>query len=398
MVAFTINDVAHRVAQFHFTRTMTTASREQHETPASAAPAPLPLPANLTTALIGGGKISEQHLLALRDIDGVAVRGICDLSPALARFTAERFDVDAWYTDHRVLLDECDANVVHVLTPPATHDQIVRDCLAAGRHVIVEKPIALSHAAFRTLWDDAASRGLHLVENHNYRFNRPIRRIAKIIADGQIGTVEEVDVRMVLNIRSGGRYADVNLPHSSHALPAGIIHEFITHMSYLLLHFLPNDAMDTIEVIRAAWHNHGADDLFRYDDLDAMLISGTTHGRLRFSCRQWPDCLAIEVRGSDGIVAAELFYPTIRVMTRRSVGQHLTPLLNSIGEARARAASGFGSVWQKIRNRTAYEGLASFLAATYHAMREGSALPVDYHHMDRASRLIDCLLDSEHRA
>jgi hypothetical protein len=53
----------------------------------------------------------------------VEITGVCDLSPALARFTAERFGAARWFTDYREMLDECDADIVHVLTPPATHER-----------------------------------------------------------------------------------------------------------------------------------------------------------------------------------------------------------------------------------------------------------------------------------
>jgi len=351
----------------------------------------------IVVAIIGGGKISEQHLGTLKNIAGVDVAGICDLSLALARFTAERFAVPRWFTDYHEMLEQTGADVIHVLTPPGTHDRLVRDCLAAGKHVIIEKPIALSHAGFHALWELSAERGLRLVENHNYRFNEPIRRLEQAVAAGRIGRVEEVEVRIALNIRGGGRYADENLPHPSHQLPAGIIHEFITHLSYLLLNFLPGDYDADIDSIRARWRNHGGGDLFKYDDLDASILAGTTHGRLRFSCRQWPDCFTVQVRGSDGIATAELFYPFCQVTTRRAVGQHLTPLVNALCGSRTLVESGFGGIWSKIRNRGAYEGLARFLELTYAALRNGQEPPVGYRQMDATSRLVDRLLAEENR-
>ena len=351
----------------------------------------------LKVAIIGGGKISEQHLGTLRHIEGVSVAGICDLSPVLARFTAERFAVPGWFTDYRKMLEQTGAEVVHVLTPPATHDRIVRDCLAAGCHVIVEKPVALSYPGFQSLWELAQARDLRLIENHNYRFNEPIRRLEQAVAAGRIGRVEEVEVRIALNIRAGGRYADENLPHPSHRLPAGIIHEFITHLAYLLLHFLPDDYGSEIDSIQARWRNHGGGELFKYDDLDVTLLAGTTHGRLRFSCRQWPDNFTVLVRGSDGIATAELFYPCFQLTPRRSVGQHLTPLVNALGGAKALVGSGFGGIWSKIRNRGAYEGLSRFLELTYAALQSGGEAPVTFHQMDATSRLVDRLLAEENR-
>lgn len=349
----------------------------------------------LSIALVGGGVISEQHLQTLRGIQGVNVAGVCDLSPALAQFTADRFAVPNWFTDYREMIEQDDIDVVHVLTPPATHNSIVRDCLDSGKHVIVEKPIALSHMAFCELWEYATIRNLQLIENHNYRFNEPIQQLERAIRSGQIGTVEEIEVRIIVNIRGSGRYADENLPHPSHQLPAGIIHEFITHFAYMLLNFMPPGSIDNIDTIRAAWRNHGGGNLFKYDDLDATILAGATHGRLRFSCHQWPDSFSVQIRGSNGVATAELFHPACQVIRRRTVGQHLTPLVNSLTGARTMAQSGFGSIWRKIRNQGAYEGLSRFLELTYDSLRSNKELPVTYQQMDETSRLVDALLATE---
>src|SRR5690606_12543286 len=117
----------------------------------------------------------------------------------------------------------------------------------------------------------------------------------------------------------------------------------------------------------------------------------------RFSCRQWPDCLAVQVRGSDGVASAELFHPSHQIITRRAVGQHLTPLVNSFSSARSLVRSGVGSIWSKVRNRSAYEGLSRFLELTYTALRAGDEPPVSFQQMDQTSRLIDALLDEENQ-
>ena len=75
----------------------------------------------IKAALIGTGQIARQHLGCLRTLPNVEVAGVCDLSPALAESTAERFGIPAWYTDYRRLLDEVRPDVVHVTTPPPSH-------------------------------------------------------------------------------------------------------------------------------------------------------------------------------------------------------------------------------------------------------------------------------------
>src|SRR5438552_7422500 len=92
-------------------------------------------------AVIGAGAVAKQHLACLSGLPGVAVAGVCDVSPAVAESAAGRFGVPAWFTDHRALLAELSPDVVHVTTPPAAHFPIAMDALAAGARAIVEKPI-----------------------------------------------------------------------------------------------------------------------------------------------------------------------------------------------------------------------------------------------------------------
>jgi predicted dehydrogenase len=343
--------------------------------------------------VIGGGKISEQHLSSLRRRTDVSINTVCDLTPSLARFSAERVGAPNWATDYREVIERGQLDVVHVLTPPGTHVQIVSDCLRAGLDVIVEKPIALSNPDFHGLWELAGRQGRRLVENHNYRFNEPVRQLQHVLASGLIGEVEEVDVRMNLRIRDGGRYADRNLPHPSHRLPAGVLHEFISHLAYLLLAFLPGGKVEVADTVRAAWRNHGGGTMFKFDDLDAMVLRGAAHGRIRFSARAWPDCLMVTARGSRGMAVAELFQPSFRVMYSRDVGPNFTPLVNGLFEGASAAAAGVAGVWRKVRNQSAYEGLDRFLNQVYDALRDGTDMPVSFAQMDETSRLIDALLE-----
>lgn len=345
-------------------------------------------------AVIGCGKISEQHILALQRRRGCIVGTICDLSAAMARFTAERFGIAAQFTDYERMLGESEAQIVHVLTPAASHGRIVRRCLESGRHVIVEKPIALSNEDFRPLWDLAKSKGVLLIENHNYRFNEPMQWLEEQVRTGAVGKVEEVEVRMALRLRDGGRYADENAPHPSHGLPAGVLHEFISHLCYLALRFVEGEP----DCVRAAWRNLGGGSLFKYDDLDAMIDFGATRVRLRFTCRHWPDEFSVTVRGSDGHASIEMFNPRCGLVRRRGGSQHLVPLLNSLSAAKSSVRSGVGGLWSKIAGRTGYEGLERFIHLTYDAIENGGEMPVTFDDMDRTSRLIDALLAPENHA
>lgn len=347
----------------------------------------------LRTAVIGGGRISEQHLGALTKRADVEVVGVCDLSPSLARFTAERFGIARWFTDHRAMLDDVRPDVAHVLTPAATHVRVARECMECGANAIVEKPVALSVAEFDALWEVSRSCGVRLTENQNYRFNEPIQRLRRLVSEGRLGTVEEVEVRLTLDVRPGGRYADANLPHPSHRLPAGVIHEFISHLCYLLLHFA--DESDEATVLHANWSNRGGGSLFKYDDLDALVEISGVRGRLRFASDQWPEQFVVEVRGSAGFARAELFQPSLQAARPRRVGRTLTPLVNSAAGAGAMLRAGFGGVWRKVLNWSAYEGLGRFIDATYEALADDRDLPIGPDEMRRTTAMIDVLVGTE---
>ena len=94
----------------------------------------------MKAALIGAGQIAKQHLACLKELEGVEVGAVCDLSPATAAAAAERFGVPRWFTDHREMLEAERPDVVHVTTPPSSHFPLATAALGAGAHVIVEKP------------------------------------------------------------------------------------------------------------------------------------------------------------------------------------------------------------------------------------------------------------------
>src|ERR1043165_6220429 len=86
----------------------------------------------LKSALIGCGAIAREHLAALTELGNVEVAAICDLSPARAEATAERFHIARHYLNHHQMLEEIRPDLVHVTTPPASHFAIPRDCGSAG--------------------------------------------------------------------------------------------------------------------------------------------------------------------------------------------------------------------------------------------------------------------------
>ena len=150
---------------------------------------------DIGTAIIGSGFIGTVHIEALRRI-GVRVAGLLEATPELGMARAEALGIPRAYATLAEILDDPAVQVVHVTSPNELHHPQVREILAAGRHVVCEKPLAMTSLESAELVELAASRGLVNAVNFNIRFYPLNQHVAGLVREGGIG-----DVRLVT-----GRY------------------------------------------------------------------------------------------------------------------------------------------------------------------------------------------------
>ncbi len=368
---------------------------------------PGPKQGPLRAAVVGSGGISKEHLTYLsgRSAAGdhvdqrIDLAAVCDLSPVAARYGAEQFGAGAAYTDIKEMLSEEPLDVVHILTPPSTHLALATMCLEAGSHVICEKPITATTEDLATLLDTAGRCDRLIMESHNYRFNDGYLEIKQLVDSGRLGRVTDVEVRIALPVTDpAGRFGDANLPSPIHQMPAGVLHDFTTHFAYLLLGMAPDVEFSRIA---AAWSNHDDNEMFRFDDLDALLIGdgsdGPLHARLRFDARSGPDTFSLTVRGTAGWTQTDFFQPYLRTVVPRSGGAQLSPIINHVANGLDLIRDGIGNFGKKLLQNTPYHGLHRMLDEAYVAIAEGRPLPVSPDDMMAASQLVDRLLSDEVR-
>lgn len=122
----------------------------------------------LRAAVIGVGYLGRYHAEKYAASEGVELVGVADINEARAREIAARHGCRA-VTDFRELLP--DADLISVVVPTDAHFPVASACLAAGRHVLVEKPITRTLEEADALVALAAARSLHLAVGHLERFN-----------------------------------------------------------------------------------------------------------------------------------------------------------------------------------------------------------------------------------
>ncbi len=142
-------------------------------------------------AVIGSGFIGTVHIEALRRM-GAQVHGLLGSTPERGGASAERLGVPTAYASLADLLADDRVEVVHVTSPNHLHHPQVKEILAAGRHVVCEKPLAMTSDETRELVELAARSGRVNAVNFNIRFYPLNHHVAEIVRDGAIG-----DVRLV---------------------------------------------------------------------------------------------------------------------------------------------------------------------------------------------------------
>ena len=147
--------------------------------------------ADLGAAVIGTGFIGTVHVEQLRRI-GVQVRGVLGSTPERGEARAQALGVARAYPSLEAVLDDPTVDVVHVTSPNHLHVPQTRQILAAGRHVVCEKPLAMTASESAGLVALAADSGLVNAVNFNIRFYPLHQHVRELVAEGGLGDVRFV--------------------------------------------------------------------------------------------------------------------------------------------------------------------------------------------------------------
>jgi predicted dehydrogenase len=145
----------------------------------------------LTAAVIGTGFIGPVHIEALKRA-GVHVRGVLGTSLARSRQTAETFGLEQSYASLDHLLSDTEVDVVHITTPNRLHFEQAAACLGAGKHVLCEKPLAMTSIESQELVRIARESGLAAGVNYNIRYYPLCIEAAERMRSGEAGRLVHV--------------------------------------------------------------------------------------------------------------------------------------------------------------------------------------------------------------
>ncbi len=139
----------------------------------------------LKIGVIGCGAITQIiHFPILSKMEDVEIVAIADSDKTKVQALGEKYNIGRIFTDHTKLLELDDVEAVHICTPNNMHAPMTIDALSAGKHVMVEKPIARTCEEAKDMADEARKRKMKLMVGMNHRF-RPDAMILKNFVKGK---------------------------------------------------------------------------------------------------------------------------------------------------------------------------------------------------------------------
>lgn len=195
---------------------------------------------DIKAAVIGYGaafNMGKAHLNEMQKA-GMTPTAVCELNPARREAARKDFPGIEIWRDPGEMLKRSAANLVSIITPHNTHASLALKCLNSGRHVVCEKPFAISTAECDAMIAAAKRKKLLLSTYHNRHWDGCILQALKIIRSGAIGDIIRVEIHM------SGWGMPQEWWRSSKSISGGILYDWGVHLLEYALQILDDDIME----------------------------------------------------------------------------------------------------------------------------------------------------------
>ncbi len=247
--------------------------------------------------VIGCGKVAlEHHLPSLKRVVGAEVVALADTDQKKTERLARAYRIANQCTTAEELLGDPSVDVVAVLVPTPDHHEIGMAALQAGKHVFMEKPLALSRSQCDELVDTARQAGTKTMTCFNLRWHRLIQEAKNFLASGRLGTIKAIN----------STYTHCRDPQ--HAQPwhrhlrfgGGVSFNESVHHFDLWYHLLHSDVEEVF-----ALHRTSRD----YEDESSMIAARFENGVLAscFNTFRTSPANEIEIVGDEGRLCINLY-------------------------------------------------------------------------------------------
>ena len=146
----------------------------------------------IRVAIVGCGRISDLHQMGYRGREDARIEAVCDVDEALARKKAKEWGAEKIYTDYSQVLEDQEVELVELLTPHHLHCPMTVQACQAGKHVSVQKPMALTAGEASEMVAAAEKAGVMLRVYENFVYYAPAVRAREMIEADEIGDIRAI--------------------------------------------------------------------------------------------------------------------------------------------------------------------------------------------------------------
>lgn len=226
-------------------------------------------------AIIGHGNIGSRHAHHIEQHPEAELVAVCDKNPAqLARYAADKVFTT---TDFNAILDRNDIDVVNVCLPNYLHAPCTSAALEKGKHVVCEKPMAMSVSECSAMIHAAEVHNKQLFVVKQNRYNPPVQAVKQLVEQGALGAIYQVQINCFWNRNE--RYYTQSDWRGSRSKDGGCLFtqcsHFVDIMYYLIGNVLP---------IKGLVHNFGHEGFVEFEDSGAFILQAANNGALVSFC------------------------------------------------------------------------------------------------------------------
>ena len=350
----------------------------------------------IKVAIIGCGKVADQHATQIQRIGGAEIAAVCDVEPLMAGQMAERFKVKGCFTDPVAMLEACQVGAVHITTPPQSHFDLGKLCLDAGCNVYIEKPFTLRHAETEELIGIATRKGLKLTAGHNAQFTHAMVRMRELVRQGYLGG-RPVHMESIYCYSLGDEsYAKALLGDREHwvrSLPGSLLHNIISHGVSKIAEFLQGDAP---LVIASGFTSPFLKSIGQDDIIDEVRViirdQDSTTCYFTFSSQISPTIHQFRLYGPKNSLIVDDDHQVLIKAEDRELKSYLRYFVPPFGYAR-QYLQNFGTNLSKFIRGDFHlpfdAGMKSLIEAFYSSVTDGAPLPISYREILLTSRIMD---------
>ncbi|MEO7965745.1 MAG: NAD-dependent epimerase/dehydratase family protein, partial [Gemmatimonadaceae bacterium] len=322
-------------------------------------------PSSHRAAIVGAGLISGIHVSGLTRL-GVQVVAIVDGDERRAREKAAQHDIAATFSTQRAMLDSMHPDLVHVLTPPASHAALCVEAMEGGAHVYVEKPMASTVEECDLMIAASERTGRMLCVGHSLVYDPLMRRALELIASGEVGEVLHADATYAFDPARIPGYR--NKTWYRH-LGGGFLEDLASHPASVLLRLVGEP-----RVVMGVRDHRSARAL---EQVSALIDGERGAATMHVSLAARPEDVSVVVRCTRGTLRADFSTMTLVVQRDRKLPKKLAHGVKNFETSAQLAVQTVTSMARVVTKRIdTTKGIHSLIAAFVAAVDAGAPPPV----------------------